>query len=58
MSPSARELYRPTDPDQLAVELHRLAATGLTPNDLATALHLNLVWVREVLATDPSRPTP
>lgn len=43
--------HRPIDPAVLQQEVRRLASEqGLTATDIATALRLNLVQVREVLA--------
>lgn len=45
----AAQRHRPTDGDALAREARRLASTGLTPSDVATALRLPLAWVTEVI---------
>lgn len=45
------QLHRPRDPVALRSEVRRLATSqGLTAEDIATALRLNLVQVREMLA--------
>jgi hypothetical protein len=43
-------LHRPTEPAALQAEVRRLAASGLTAQDVATALRLDLVVVRTLLA--------
>lgn len=44
------QVHRPTDPMALRAEVRRLAASQrLTAVDIATALNLNLVQVREML---------
>lgn len=43
------QVHRPADPQALAKEVRRLASTGLTATDIATALRLNLAAVREML---------
>lgn len=41
--------HRPTDPDAIAREVRRLAATGLRPGDVAAALRIALPVVLEAL---------
>jgi hypothetical protein len=43
-------LHRPGNPEQLRAEALRLAAAGLKPVDIATALRLDLAAVRTWLA--------
>jgi len=43
------EQHRPTEPSQLASEIRRLRATGLTARDIATSLRLDLAYVLEVI---------
>lgn len=45
--------HKPTEPQQLAREVRRLHATGLTPRDIAAALRLPLPDVLEALARSP-----
>lgn len=41
--------HRPTDPDALAIEIHRLHRGGLKPRDIASALRLDLAAVLTAL---------
>lgn len=43
------ELHRPSDPALLKAEICRLADSGLTPMDIAIALRIDPVLVREML---------
>lgn len=42
-------LHRPQDPEQLGREARRLAASGLTPNDIGSALGIGPAAVRELV---------
>ncbi len=44
------ELNKPHDVNVLANEVRRLAGDGYTPNDISSALKMNPVAVREILA--------
>jgi hypothetical protein len=48
------ELHRPADPEAIAAEIRRLAATGLTPRDVAVALRLDVQAVHFALSASPS----
>ena len=50
-----RMAHRPTERDQLAREARRLAARGLTPRDVATALRLSDAAVVALLEVDHAR---
>lgn len=43
------QIHRPSDPVALAEEVRRLSASGLSPTDIAAALRIDLVQVREWL---------
>jgi hypothetical protein len=51
---SGRDRHRPTDPQLIAKECRRLAATGLRPRDIAAALRLDLTFVISAVNTRPS----
>jgi hypothetical protein len=44
-----RDLFKPTDPAVVAVEIRRLKSTGLTARDIAATLDLNIAVVLEAL---------
>lgn len=43
------QMHRPTDPAALAAEVRRLASTGLSVQDISTALRIDLAQVHEML---------
>jgi hypothetical protein len=43
------QLHRPADPNRLATEIRRLHRDGLTAQDIATALRIDVVQVATVL---------
>jgi hypothetical protein len=51
------QAHRPTDPEAIAAEVRRLAASGLRPADVATALRMNPAAVLEALAAPVSPPS-
>jgi DNA-binding CsgD family transcriptional regulator len=48
------EQHRPRDPEQLRLEVVRLMSTGLTTQDIAMALRLQVDQVLNLLAEGPS----
>ena len=48
--------HRPTDPSALAREIRRLHGSGLTAVDISAALRINLVQVREIIASTERAP--
>ncbi len=46
-----RDLYKPTDPAVVAVEIRRLPDTGLRVRDIADTLRINIAAVLEALRT-------
>jgi hypothetical protein len=44
-----RDLYRPTNPDDLAAAIRRMAKQGLKPRDVASMLRLDIAVVLEAL---------
>lgn len=51
------ELHRPADPDAIAAEIRRLAATGLLPRDIALSLRLHVDAVHAALVSPPDSST-
>jgi hypothetical protein len=49
----AANRHRPSDSAQLAVEVRRMHADGLTARDISTALHLALDRVITILYGEP-----
>lgn len=47
------ELHRPVAPGAIAAEVRRLAASGLTAGDIASALRLDVVAVHDALRGAP-----
>jgi hypothetical protein len=43
------ELHRPADPNRLATEIRRLHRDGLTAQDIAAALRIDVVQVATIL---------
>jgi len=52
------QLHRPTDPAQLAAEVRRLAATGLKPTDIASALRTGIGQVHDALGRPDAERVP
>ncbi|MEP7312541.1 MAG: hypothetical protein ABI859_08155 [Pseudomonadota bacterium] len=50
------EMHRPAEPAVIAVEIRRLARTGLTPRDIGLSLRLNVDVVHAALASPISPP--
>jgi hypothetical protein len=48
-------LHRPREPQAIAAEIRRLAASGLKAADIATALNMAIEQVRQILA-EPKEP--
>jgi hypothetical protein len=44
-----RDLYRPTNPDDLAAAIRRMAKQGLKPRDVASMMRLNIAVVLQAL---------
>lgn len=48
------QMHKPKTAEAMCHEVRRLATTGLTPVDIATALRLNVAAVREMIIASPA----
>jgi hypothetical protein len=49
MGPDRAQQHRPTNPEQMAAEIRRLASTGLTQRDISVALRVDMGLVLAAL---------